>query len=79
MLRARNIVTTGSTGVALTVTHGLGQIPDAWWVSENGARGVGSIQVPVATVLTNTFTIRNSLQTTVTVNVFTIFYNGRLY
>jgi len=79
MLRARNLVCTGSTGVNLTVTHGLGQIPDAWWFVNNIARGAGTVHLIVGSVLTNILTIASSLQSTVSVNVFTIFYNGRLY
>jgi len=79
MLRTRVRRTTGSTGVSLTVTHGLGQVPDAWWFVHGSNRGVGFTYMPFGTALTNTIDVCNSNQTTVTLDVFCIFYNGRLY
>jgi hypothetical protein len=79
MLRTRVQRTTASTGVQLTVTHGLGAVPDLWSIEPVSDRGVGRTYVAPGTALTNTIAIRNSISTTVTVDVFVINYQGRLY
>jgi len=79
MLRARTRRATASTGVTLTVTHGLGAVPDFWSIAAVSGRNVGRAYVVPATVLTNTIDVVNSVQTTVTLDVFTINYQGRLY
>jgi len=83
MLRAVVQRTTGSTGVELTVTHGLAQVPDAWNVVHNSDTGKATAtygtRMPLASVLTNTVGVINSIQTNCTVTVTCIFYNGRLY
>jgi len=79
MLRSRNRVRTASTGVSLTVTHGLGVVPDLYLITPLSARNLGCTYVRAASVLTNTIDICNSVQTTVTVDVFCWAYQGRLY
>lgn len=79
MLRTRVRRTTASTAVTLTVTHGLGAVPDQWIIEPLSDRGVGRTYVVPGTVLTNLINIVNSISTTVTVDVFCINYNGRLY
>jgi hypothetical protein len=79
MLRARTRRTTASTGVTLTVTHGMGQVPDFWSCAAVSNRGLGRTAFITGRQLTNTIDIVNSIQTTVTVDIFTVFYNGRLY
>jgi hypothetical protein len=79
MLRTRVRRTTASTGVTLTVTHGLGAVPDLWSIEPLSDRGVGRTYVVPATVLTNLINIVNSISTTVTVDVFCINWQGRLY
>jgi len=71
--------TTASTGVELTVTHGLAQVPDYFFAVNVSARGVRDPHFPPASVLTNTVGVVNALQTTVTLNVSCVFWNGRLY
>ena len=79
MLRARTRRTTDSTGVNLSVTHGLGAVPDFWAVEDVGPRGVGQTFFVPGTILTNVLNINNALESTCTVDVFTINYQGRLY
>lgn len=79
MLRTRVRRTTASTGVALTVTHGLGAVPDMWITEPLSARAAGRQYVVPATVLTNTINIVCSIQTTCTIDVFCINWQGRLY
>ena len=79
MLRTRVRRTTASTGVALTVTHGLGVTLDAWNIVACSARAAGRTYVFPALVGINTITIVNSLQTTCTIDVFAWAYQGRLY
>lgn len=88
MLRAGTVRAFVSGTVSLVVTHGMGQIPDAYNVTmlnANCGRGTPAVlkcYVPQATVLTNNITIGLSTVVTswqVSVIVFTIFYNGRLY
>jgi len=79
MLRTRVRRRTASTGVSLSVTHALGAIPDYYKIVPCSARNVGRTHVVIGTVLTNTIHICNSVQTTVTVDVFCWVYQGRLY
>ena len=79
MLRARTRRATASTGVTLTVTHGLGAVPDFWSIAAVSGVGLGRTYVVPATPLTNTIDIVNSVESTVTLDVFTINYQGRLY
>jgi hypothetical protein len=82
MLRARNRVTLNpaTTGVDLTVTHGLGTTADMWWIVPCSTRAQGRTYVPAAAALTaNTITVCNSVQTNATVDVFTLVFQGRLY
>jgi hypothetical protein len=79
MLRTRVRRTTASTGVALTVTHGLGAVPDIWIVEPLSARPLGRQYIVPGTVLTNTINVVCSINTTCTLDVFVISYQGRLY
>jgi hypothetical protein len=79
MLRTRVRRTTASTGVTLTVTHGLGAVPDIWTLEPVSARSLNRTRVVPATVLTNLINIVNSIQTTCTMDVFVWNYQGRLY
>ena len=80
MLRARVQTRTGSTGVVLSVPHTLGARPDAWWFVHRSNRGVGRTYIPIAnTVSTTHISVCNSLQTNVTLDIFTLAYQGRLY
>lgn len=79
MLFRRVQRTTGSTGVALTVTHALRIPPEAWWVEPCSDRSLGRTIVVPNTALTNTINIRNSIQTTCTVDVFVMSLRGELY
>ena len=79
MLRARTRATTASTGVTLSVSHGLGQVPDLWSLAPMSGRDLGRTIVIGGSVGTNRICINNPLQTTVTIDVFTWVYTGRLY
>lgn len=79
MLRTRVRRTTASTGVTLTVTHGLGAVPDIWWIEPVSDRSQGRAYVVAATVLTNLINVVCSIQTTCTLDVFVQNYQGRLY
>jgi len=80
MLRTRVRRTTASTGVALTITHGLGTTLDIWWWVPCSARARGGTYRPAAQVPgPQTITLVNNRQTTVTLDVFCIVYQGRLY
>lgn len=79
MLFRRVRRTTASTGVGLTVTHALRCVPDYWSIAQLSDRGLGRCYVVPNTVLTNTITIRCSIQTTVTVDVFVMAFKGELY
>lgn len=80
MLRAATVRTYNTASISFTITHNLGQIPDAYWLVHSAASpAVGHDYIPVAGVLTNAMTIYNSQASAVTVTLFTIFYNGRLY
>jgi len=79
MLRTRVRRCTASTGVTLTVTHGLGVVPDFWAIQQLNLRGLGCTYVLPGSIGTTRMHIRNALQTTVSVDVFVIGYQGRLY
>jgi len=80
MLRARVQRSTGSTGVALTVTHGLGAIPELWWWTNVSNRGLGTTYRPAAVMpTTNHIFLVNSTQTSVTLDVFCIAQGGMVY
>ena len=79
MLRRRLRRTTASTGVALTVTHGLGVIPSIYFYTPLSDRGVGRTYLPPANILTNTLVVVNSVQTTVTLDIFVLSFKGELY
>jgi hypothetical protein len=79
MLRTRVQRRTDSTGVILTVTHGLGTTLDAWNLVDVSARGRGRTYHVNGAVTANTINIANSLNTNVTVDVFCWVYQGRLY
>jgi len=79
MLRRRIRRTTASTGVTLTVTHGLRCVPEFWNLEPVSDRSLGHTYVQVNTVLTNTITIVNSAQTTCTMDVFVMTFKGALY
>jgi hypothetical protein len=79
MLRTRVQRTTASTGVALTVTHGLGGTLDFWALVPVSTRGIGLYR-PAATLPTNNVIyVADGLATTVTLDVMCIAYQGRLY
>jgi len=80
MLRTRvQRATDANTGVTLTVTHGLGAVPDHWNIEPINDRSFGRTYVVPATNLTNTIDIVNSLVSNATVDVFVWSYQGRLY
>ena len=79
MLRARTQRTTDSTGVILTVTHALGAVPDIWMIEPVSDRSLGRAYVVAGTVLTNIINVVCSIESTCTLDVFTINYQGRLY
>jgi len=79
MLRTRVQTRTGSTGVILSVSHGLGTTLEAWNIVELSARGLGRTYHVPGTAAANRICVRNSIQTTVTVEVFCFAYQGRLY
>jgi len=78
MLRARNRGTTGSTGVALTLTHALGTIPDVVIVTVCNNEGIGPFSDPAARTaqVTNVALWGGS---TCTVEVYAVALAGRLY
>ena len=78
--RLRRSLNNATTGVRLTVTHGLGAVPEAWWWVNRNNRGLGStylraVDVPNATHMW----LINSLGTHVTIDIFAIAYQARLY
>ena len=79
MLRARNRGTTGSTGVALTLTHALGTIPDV--VTFTPTSGLGQDRTYMAPGARSAAVVHvvNSIESTVTVDVTCLAYQGRLY
>lgn len=79
MLFRRIRRTTASTGVGLTVTHALNVVPDFWSVTGCSDRSLGRTYVLPANILTNTILIRNSMQTTCTIDVFVMAFKGELY
>ena len=79
MLVRRIRRTTASTGVTLTVTHGLRDTPDAWWIAPCSDRALGRTRVVPGSPLTNTINIVNSIATTATVDVFVMSLKGELY
>jgi len=68
-----------STGVTLTVTHGLRMAPELWWIEPVSDRALGRTRVVPGTALTNTINIVNSIQTTATVDLFVMLLKGTLY
>jgi len=80
MLRASVFRSTGSTGVTLSVTHALGAVPDAYWVSARNNHSWGTYFISVATaMLTNTLHVCNSINSDASIDVFVLNYQGRLY
>lgn len=77
MLRARVRRSTGTTGLRLSVTHGLGTTADAlWWVGRN-PRTPGTYLVQNTGA--NTIHLVNSLNSSATLDVFAWVWQGRLY
>jgi len=77
MLRARIRRATGTTGLRMSVTHGLGTTADAvWWVGRN-RRTPGTYLV--ASANPNIVHVVNSLNSTATLDVFVWVWQGRLY
>jgi hypothetical protein len=79
MLRTRTLRTTGGTNINFTVTHGLGAVPEFWALECVSGRGMGRTFVVPGTVNTISLQLRNSLMSTVTIDVFCVNYAGRLY
>jgi len=80
MLRTRvRRLTQTVTGTAMTVTHGLGAVPEVWHLEPTSDKGLGRCYVVPGTVLTNTINIMCSVESAVTVDVFCQNYQGRLY
>ena len=71
--------TTASTGVTLTVTHGMRCTPNFWNIHPVSDRSLGRTRVVPGTALTNLINIVNSAQTTCTVDVFVFAFRGELY
>lgn len=78
MLRTRVQTRTASTGVTLSVSHGLGTTLDAWNIVELSNRGTG-VTYQIGAAGANRICVVNSAQTTVTLEVFAFVYQGRLY
>jgi hypothetical protein len=79
MLRIRVRRTTGSTGVDLTVTHGLGTTLDWWAFVPVSGRAIAPNRPAAIMPGANVITLEDSLATTVTLDVMCIAYQGRLY
>jgi hypothetical protein len=79
MLWRRVRRTTASTGVALTVTHALGVIPEVWMLEPCSDRGLGRSLVVPGTLTATTLIVRNSIGITVTLDVFVFTFKGELY
>jgi hypothetical protein len=77
MLRSR--LTRTNTNVTLTVTHALGAVPDFWHLESRSDRGMGQNYVMPLSVLTNTIGVRNALRSLVSMDIWVINYQGRLY
>ncbi len=78
--RLRRTLNPVATGTVLTVTHGLGSTLDMWWIVPCSGRGLGRTYVPAATLPTAThIRVVNSVGTTVTVDIFCLVFQGRLY
>jgi len=78
MLRARTRRTTGSSSVTLSVTHGLGAVPDLWLIEPVSDVSQGLAYVLPGTVATNVLHLTVPISVA-TLDVFTINYQGRLY
>ena len=78
MLRARTRRTTASSSVDLTVTHGLGAVPDYWGIEPVSDVSQGLAYVVPGTVLTNIINVTVPISIA-TLDIFTINYQGRLY
>lgn len=80
MLRTRVRRRTGSSGVVLTVTHGLGTTLDFWAIVPRSNRALAPIMAVASGAPTaNVIYVADTLATTVTLDVFCIAYQGRLY
>jgi len=79
MLRTRIRACTGSTGVVLTILHGLAGTIDAWNIVELNVRGRSWTHSPPNTQTNQRICIANDIQTTVSVDVFCWAWQGRLY
>jgi hypothetical protein len=79
MLRSRVQGVTGAVGVAVSIAHGLGATLDAWNVVELEAIGRGRTYVIPASVGPVTLSVRNSIGTAISLEVFCWIYQGRLY
>jgi len=81
MLRSTNrvLLNPATTGVTLTVTHALGTVPDVVFFTPLSNIGQGRTYAPLAGRTADTLTVINSLETNVTVDVYSWAYQGRLY
>jgi len=79
MLRSILRRTTASTGVTLSVTHALGTIPDV--VTFTPTSGLGQDRTYMAPGARSAAVVHvvNSIESTVTVDVTCLAYQGRLY
>lgn len=78
MLRARTRRTTASSSVTLSVTHGLGAVPDLWLIEPCSDVSQGLAYVLPGTVATNDLHVTVPISIA-TLDIFTINYQGRLY
>lgn len=80
MLRTRVQRRTASTGVALTVTHGLAGTLDFWALMPVSNRAIAPFMALATGAPTNNVIyVGDGLATTVTLDVICIAYQGRLY
>lgn len=79
MLRIVVTRTTGSTGVTLTVTHGLGTTLDFWAIAPRNLRAYAPGRPAANYPTANVIFVTDWMQTTVTMDVLCVAYQGRLY
>ena len=81
MLIKRTLIqrTTGNPGIALTVTHALGVIPDLVQIMPVSDRSLGRAIVVPLTILTNTVAVVCSIASICTLNVSAFHFSDAPY
>ena len=70
---------TPATSVSLTVTHGLGVVPEIYGYTPVTARFTGRAFIVAGSVLTNVLRVRSPVVSQLTLDIWVMSFQGELY